>query len=327
MTTNARVSVWMGGPSAERAISLQTGDGVARALAEAGFVISRVEISERLEWVIDASPPLALTEALPRLLATDVVFPALHGPFGEDGTVQGFLETIRTPFVGSGVAASALAMDKVHARTVAAAAGLTIAPAVAGSAADELESRAASLSRPLFVKPVRLGSSVGISRVTDDDDLGAAIRAALAEDTRALVEQGVVGVEVSCPVLDDPTVGPRALPVVLIAPKENAFFDYEAKYTDGATDEICPAPIEDALAERLQELAVRAHVEFGCQGLSRTDFIVPDLATDADPVFLELNTLPGLTAVSIFPRAAAAAGLSYGDLCRTLVEEALSRPR
>ena len=324
MKDGARVTVLVGGPSAERAISLQTGDGVATALAERGFSVLRVEITEAMTWRLDGGAPSTLADALPRLLESDAVFPALHGPFGEDGTVQGFLETLGLPYVGSGVAASALAMDKAHARTVAAAAGLTVAPGVVGTDVEDVAARSAALARPLFVKPCRLGSSVGISRVGEEDDLRAALRLAFAEDARVLVEQGVGGTEVSVPVLEGEDGVVRALPVVLIAPKSQAFFDYEAKYTDGATDELVPAPIPAALETRLRALALRAHREFGCRGLSRTDFIVPDLERDDPPVFLELNTLPGLTAVSIFPRSAAVAGLSYGALCETLVRSAAS---
>lgn len=327
----SRVSVWMGGPSGERAVSLESGRCVAQALESEGFRVQRVEITPELAWRVDGAPPRPLAEALPSLAWPDVVFPALHGPFGEDGTVQGFLETLRLPYVGSGVAASALAMDKEHSRTVAAALGITVAPAVVGGpgtddrTVEALVRNAAGLTRPLFVKPVCLGSSVGISRVADGGDLATAVRAALREGGRVVIEQGIPGREMSCPVLGDAHAGARALPVIAIVPRGADFFDYEAKYTPGATDEICPAPIDDETARALQELAVRVHDAFGCRSLSRTDVILP--VDGGAPVFLEVNTLPGLTEVSLFPKAGVADGLSYPALCGALVRGVIERGR
>ncbi|MBI4880794.1 MAG: D-alanine--D-alanine ligase, partial [Planctomycetes bacterium] len=319
MAAKPSVGVWMGGPSGEREISLLSGAAVADALQARGHAVTRVLIGEQGDWSIDGARPRSLADVVRALQqGPEVVFPALHGPFGEDGTVQGFLETLGLPYVGSGVCASALAMNKILARRVASALGVRVAPAVAAGAGESSEglacfaAAAARMAFPVFVKPACSGSSVGVSRVREPEHLGTALAAALAEGGGVVVETAIEGVEVSCPVLEDGACGPRALPVIEIVPKSHEFFDYEAKYTAGMTDEICPARIALAFAERAARAALLLHREFGCRSLSRSDFIIP---ADGEPVFLELNTLPGLTPVSLFPLAARTAGLDYGELC------------
>ena len=321
------VAVLRGGPSGEREISLQSGKAVLDALRSIDVRCIDVEVGVDLRYSIDGGPPLDLPAALAVWLDRRVVvFPALHGPFGEDGVVQGLLEAAGLPFVGSPVGACSLAMDKLLSRRVATTLGLAVADAVeTGPGSTDAELDAAieatrAIAAPWFVKPNASGSSVGVTRVDQEGDLRGAIRTALAEPGRVVIESAVSGVEVSVPVLGDAHRDAGALPVIEIAPKGHDFFDYEAKYTPGVTDEICPARIADDDATRLSEAAVLLHDTFGCRGLSRSDFI---LRPDGGFVYLETNTLPGLTEVSLFPKGAAAAGMTYPELIATLVELAM----
>lgn len=330
MAAKATVAVWKGGPSGERAVSLVTGESIAAALRQRGYPVIEVEITSNLGFAIDGAAPVRPERAVELLRPrVDVVFPALHGPFGEDGTVQGFLEVCGLPYVGSGVAASALAMDKILTRRVVESLGVRLADAVEGGprhrprALEELEQGARRLTLPCFVKPACSGSSLGVTRVREAAEFGGALERALAEGGRVLVESGVAGREVSCPVLGDAWCSPRALPIVEIVPQGHDFFDYEAKYTAGGTDEICPARVDDGTARELTRLALLVHQELGCRSLSRSDFIVP--ADGGAPVFLEVNTLPGMTPLSLFPKAAATAGMPYGAMLESLVEGVVSR--
>lgn len=331
MTRNkARVAVCCGGPSGEREISLLSGRSVLAALREAGHVAIGVEIGRDGRFAFDGAAPVALELALPQLRsAADVVFPALHGAFGEDGTFQGLLECAGLRYVGSGVAAAALAMDKDLTRRVAQSYGVRLAPGVAArnvhsaDAAARLLADAARLAFPVFVKPSRSGSSVGVTRVTDAAALAGAVTAALQHDDCLVIEAGVAGVEVSCPVLGDAGPDARALPVVEIVPKAHAFFDYQAKYTVGHSDEICPARIDEGVTRAIQAASVALHDAFGCRSMSRSDFIVP---ATGEPVFLELNVLPGMTPLSLLPKSAATAGIPYPELCSRLAQDAYERP-
>lgn len=326
----ARVAVCCGGPSGEREISLLSGRSVLAALREAGHEAVGVEIGRDGGFAFDGSTPIELERALPRLRScADVVFPALHGAFGEDGTFQGLLESAGLRYVGSGVAAAALAMDKDFTRRIAQTYGIRLASGVAGRnlrsarAAAALIDDASRLAFPLFVKPSRSGSSVGVTRVADVAALAAAVSAALAHDDCLVVEQGVTGVEVSCPILGDAGDDAHALPVVEIVPKAHTFFDYEAKYTVGHSDEICPARIDAATTSAIQRASLVMHDALGCRSMSRSDFIVPP---SGEPVFLELNVLPGMTPLSLLPKSAATAGISYPELCSRLAQSAFHRP-
>jgi D-alanine-D-alanine ligase len=243
----------------------------------------------------------------------DVAFIALHGPWGEDGKLQGLLDTLGIPYTGSGVLASALAMDKVMAKTVFAANGIDVPDGeVVTSASD-----APSIVPPSVVKPVENGSSVGVTMVDDAKDYPAAITEALRYDRRALVEERIAGRELTVGVIGADEL--QALPVIEIVPKR-AFFDYRAKYDSTASDEVCPAPIPDDTARSAQALAVRAHRALGCRGISRSDLMWDGQRM----VLLEVNTMPGMTPNSLVPKAAKVAGISYGELVDRLVGWALA---
>jgi len=253
-----------------------------------------------------------------------VAFLALHGKYGEDGTIQGFLELTGTPYTGSGVLASALAMDKVMAKRVLAASGIPVPRGVhitnADLARDEGGTiREANALLPAVVKPSKQGSSVGMSLVDSKEAMQTAVRLALQHDDEALVEERIFGTEITVGVLDQAgRVEVEALPVVEIVPKR-AFFDYKAKYDPDQCEEICPARIPDEAKLLAQSLAMRAHRALSCRGYSRTDMILGPKG----PVVLEVNTLPGMTMNSLLPKAAAAAGIPFGELLHRIVSLAL----
>jgi D-alanine-D-alanine ligase len=252
----------------------------------------------------------------------DVAFLALHGRYGEDGTLQGLLDLLGIPYVGSGTLASALAMDKVMAKKVLAADGVPVpggAVVERATFARDPEGearRAAAASLPAVVKPVTQGSSVGLSLVETAAEMRPALEKALAHDARALVEERLAGTEITVGVIGNREL--QALPVVEIVPK-HALFDYQAKYDPELSDEVCPARIPEETARAAQELAVRAHRSLSCRGLSRTDMI----ATARGPVVLEVNTLPGMTVNSLLPKAARVAGIPFPELLDRLVRLAL----
>lgn len=339
-----RVAVLCGGPSHEHGVSLKTGAAVARALAADGHDVLPIRIGTDGLWALEASldaalpvgvesapPTAALAQLDPSAAAApvDVVFVALHGAFGEDGTVQGLLESAGIAYTGSGVAASALAMDKQRTKEVLAHHGFATPPWI-GVRRREWESDPDAVRRavgegpgfPAVVKPVRDGSSFGVTLVDDAAGLAAALAAALdGPDGRALVERRIDGTELSCPALGNGDDELRALPVVEIVPRDRDFFDFAAKY-EGASDEICPARIPADVAERVQDLSVRAHATLGCDGLSRSDFILDEAG---GLWFLETNTVPGLTPESLSPLSAREAGMSFGALCERLARLAIER--
>lgn len=350
-----RVGVLAGGASAERSISLATGLQIADHLPAdryevvlldplALMVANPVLSAEQrdLAQALLAGPhagealpardrdlPPAMQEVMRRaserlLPATstfaatggdtriDVAFIALHGPWGEDGTLQGVLELLGIPYTGSGVLASALAMDKVMAKTVLAAAGLDVPKGLV--VRSVAESR--RVSAPCIVKPVEQGSSIGMTSVHTAAEIEPAIAEALRYDDRALVEEWILGTELTCGVIgnDDPL----ALPVIEIVSKRE-LFDYQAKYDPSASEEICPARIDAALTAQVQAAALQAHRALGCRGLSRTDFIW----TGERLVTLEVNTMPGMTANSLLPKAARVAGIPFADLLERIIGWAL----
>lgn len=304
----APIGVLCGGPSAEQEISRRSGQAVWRALRELGY-------DARL---IDVGGPNDVTAL--RADGIRTAFIALHGAFGEDGTVQALLEAIGIPYTGSGVAASRLAIDKQAARQQLAAAGVQVAAGALvpsgtlGSPLAWLASR--RLRLPVVVKPVRQGSSIGLTIVEAADQWGPALEEAARYDTQILCEAYLAGPEVTVGMLDD-----TALPVVQVIPQRR-FYDYVAKYTPGMTQYLVPAPLDAALTAQVQALARRAHQILGCEGFSRVDLIAPPGQV---PVVLEVNTIPGLTATSLLPKAAAAAGLPFPQLCERLLSSALNR--
>jgi len=316
-----RVAVLAGGRSSEHEVSLESAASVREGLTEAGHDVLWVELGRDGGWSCEGDE-VAL-RAGGGLLEADAVFPALHGPFGEDGSVQGMLEVLDVPYVGSGVLASALCMDKVIFKDVMGRAGLPQVPywSLDGAAGVTLADPSA-VSYPCWVKPARLGSSVGIARVDEPGELEAAIEAAAAHDPRVIVEATARGIEVECSVLG-PTDAPQASQPgeILLAGGEDGWYDYDAKYTPGGMELVVPARISDAARERVRELAVTAFRLAGCSGLARADFFV-----DGEDVLLnELNTMPGFTQTSVYGKLWDHSGIPYPELCDRLVRIAIER--
>jgi D-alanine-D-alanine ligase len=311
-----RVAVLCGGRSSEREVSLRSGEAVAGGLEQAGHEALLVAISREGPWSCDGAP----VELAPGdgLLGADAVFPALHGPFGEDGSVQGLLEWLDVPYVGSDVLGSAVCMDKLTLKRLFAQHGI---PQVefAGVGEEGWRERCEALGLPLWVKPSRLGSSVGISRVEAAEELDAAIELALRHDPRVIVEASARGREVECSLLGNERVE-ASPPGEVIA--HGDWYDYETKYGDGGMELLVPAPLPAAQAERLRGLAAAAFRLGGCSGLARCDFFVEP---DGEILVNELNTMPGFTETSVYAKLWQAAGLGYPDLCDRLVHLALDR--
>ena len=320
-----RVVVLGGGRSSEHEVSLMSASSVLDGLERAGHETVFVVIGRDGIWREgEGSEPLAITPG-GGVLEAEAVFPVLHGPFGEDGTVQGLLESADVPYVGAGVLGSAVCMDKGIFKGLMAHEGM---PQVRYEVVTEREwgtRRAPTLDRlrglglPVFVKPSRLGSSVGISKVSTDDELAPAVEAALAHDPRVLVEAAADGMEVECAVIgnDDPVASE---PGQVIA--HGDWYDYEAKYTEGGMDLVVPAPITGAQRERVRRIAQEAFLRSSCTGLARVDFFV----TSRGQVLLnELNTIPGFTPTSVFSRLFEASGIGYEELLNRLVELAVER--
>lgn len=263
----------------------------------------------------------------------DVVFPVLHGPLGEDGCAQGLFEVLGLPYVGSGVLASALAASKPHAKAQFRQAGLPLAPEALVRRGDDCARAAerlrAELGPALIVKPASGGSAIGVGRIRAEDSLEllvGALERALELDPVALVERFVVGAEVTCGVLEDEQGRPEALPPTLITAKAADWYDFKSRYGTGGSTHQCPAPFEKQLRERIQSVAVSAHRALGARDLSRVDFVVAEHDREAPVTLLEVNTLPGMTATSLFPEAAAVAGIGFVELCDRLVRRAAARP-
>jgi D-alanine-D-alanine ligase len=334
----ARVVVLSGGSSGERAVSLRTAAAIAGALrvqdGRGPAEVRAVEIGTGGGWTIDGREESAAA-FLARAPRDTVFFLGLHGGAGENGTIQGLLASSGFAHTGSGVAASALCMNKHWTRLVLQAAGLTTATARLVEAGEWGVARAAVLeelarfgSDGWSVKPNCGGSSVSTFLLAADADPAAAIDAVLATGDAALVEARIRGVETTCGVLGNAAGAARALTPVEIVPHAGRFFDYEEKYSSAGADEHCPPRSLAATAcERLRELALRAHRAAACDGYSRTDFIVPRDASGAarEPVVLEINTLPGMTDRSLLPQAAAAEGLDFRSLCLEILALALER--
>jgi D-alanine-D-alanine ligase len=331
------VAVLSGGRSSEHEVSLASGVAIRAGLIAAGHEVVSIEIERAGAWRCAGEPVSAHPGE--GLLGVDVAFPALHGPFGEDGSVQGMLETLDVAYVGAGVATSATCMDKVLFKRLLSGASPAV-PQVDYVGVRESRWRAeparvlgeiAELGLPAFVKPAHLGSSVGIVRVTDAALIADALEQAYAHDELAIVEAMAVGVEVECGVLGLPSAGRvgGAPPALASEPGEivlaGEWYDYQAKYTPGGMELVVPARISDTARARVRELAVETFAEVGCEGLARVDFFV-----DGESVLVnELNTMPGFTPTSVYAKLMAASGIPYAELldrlCRLGIERHLER--
>jgi D-alanine-D-alanine ligase len=348
-----RVAIICGGQSSEHPISCISARGVLSAIDKNKFEPVLMGITEKGAWVElhDASEFVTGSDGLPyvpenapairadiagfssangRSLSIDLVFPLLHGAYGEDGTVQGFLEMAGIPYVGSGVLASAVAMDKTFAKPIYADFGLKVADGITIHERDWKANRSLELAKikalglPVFIKPARSGSSRGTSKVKSDSQIAAAIDEAHRHDPRAMVEVAIVGREIECAVLQ---VEGKAVPSILgevRVHEPHEFYDFEAKYIDGSTSFDIPANIPAEIAHKISEAAVTAFEALGCEGLARVDFF---LTGDNDIIINELNTMPGFTEKSVFPMLWQATGKSYSQIITQLCESALSRPQ
>ena len=361
MIEKRRVVVLFGGRSSEHSISCATAGGVLSSIDRTLFDVVPVGITRDGIFVLEQDDPARFSldsSRLPEVLdngsrvrwpdsATsreltvtvdgdgrslgdiDIVFPILHGPFGEDGTLQGMLELIDMPYVGSGVLASSLGMDKHFTKTVLEHAGLTVAPWRTVSRREHHVDDSAAfealriLGSPVFVKPARAGSSVGVSKVTSPEQLDNALRIAFAEDDKVLIEKGMPGREIEIAVLGGrPGEPARASVAGEIVLNDREFYDFEAKYLDApGIDLVCPADIDPRTLAELQSTALRAFDAIGAEGLARVDFFL----TDDGIIVNEVNTMPGFTAISMFPSCWIASGLSYEDLITELIEVGIAR--
>ncbi|GAB2997914.1 D-alanine--D-alanine ligase family protein [Mycobacterium bourgelatii] len=361
-----RVAVVFGGRSNEHGISCVSAGSILRNLDPRRFEVLAIGITRDGSWVLTDGDPdaLAITNrqlpevnaqsgtelALPAdpqrsgqlvslqhstgpnarevLASVDVVFPVLHGPYGEDGTIQGLLELAGLPYVGAGVLASATGMDKEFTKKLLIAEGLPVgAHAVLRPTRATLDPEERErLGLPAFVKPARGGSSIGVSRVTSWDELPAAIAEARRHDPKVIVEAAINGRELECGVLEMPdgTVEASTLGEIRVAGvrgREDSFYDFATKYLDDAAELDVPAKVDDDVADALRQLAIRAFTAIDCQGLARVDFFL----TDNGPVINEINTMPGFTTISMYPRMWAASGVDYPTLLATMVDTALAR--
>ncbi len=309
-----RVAVLSGGISPEHDVSLSSGRSVSEALTAAGHEVVDVLITRQGGWTSDGEP----IELRPTggLLDCDVAFPVLHGPGGEDGSVQAVFEVLDIAYVGSGVEASAICMDKLALKSVAAAAGIPQVPYLEATVEHPKPEGVGEFELPLWVKPAHGGSSLGISRVEDVADLPAAVELAASMDSRVIIEANSPGKEVECSVL-----GNREL--ITSRPGElrvNAdWYDYEAKYREGGMDLVVPAELPDSVMSEVEQLAIEIFRIVGCRGMARCDFFV-----EGDLVLLnEVNTIPGFTSTSVYASLLEQGGLSYSDLCNRLLELAV----
>lgn len=306
-----KIAVLYGGVSAEREVSISTGKGIMTALEKQGHEVIGVDFH-----------PDRLNDVIALKGKTDFVYIALHGRFGEDGRIQGILDMLDIPYVGSGVLGSALAMDKAKAKVFFKKAGIRTAKEKIVTKYDyNQENLSLDFPFPAVVKPNREGSTIGLSIVNNEEELHAGIEEALKFDQTVLIEEFISGREVTVAVMG-PKGEEQALPVIEIIPK-NAYYDYEAKYSPGMSEHICPAQLDDWVTEYLQKNAVLAHQSLGCNVYSRVDFIVPH--DGSNPVILEVNTLPGMTPTSLFPDAAREIGLSYEQMIEKLVQLSLKK--
>ncbi|WP_431711891.1 D-alanine--D-alanine ligase family protein [Glutamicibacter uratoxydans] len=360
-----RIVLLFGGRSSEHSVSCVTAGGVIQAINTERFEIIPVGITTQGEWTLVEENPrewslsggslpqikevttsVALSnrgehthliarngEQITDLGQIDLVFPLLHGPFGEDGSIQGLLEINGVPYVGSGIAASAIGMDKHFMKVVFESAGFAVGPYVVINNKEWVRDSEACLARcqkleyPLFVKPARAGSSVGITKVRTPEQLRTAIETARSEDPKVIVEQGIEGREIECGVLEGIGSAPAraSLPgEIAVESAENDFYDFEAKYVDGAAATLsCPAALPEEAISTLRDLAVKAFDAVNAEGLSRVDFFY---TPQGEWIINEINTMPGFTATSMYPHMWQKSGIDYPELIQELISLALARP-
>jgi D-alanine-D-alanine ligase len=345
MSPRVRVAILSGGRSSEHEISVASARSVLDSLDPDRYEAVTVEIDREGKWQLESRESRALdrgaaggleegegrtvvetlpvpTESVPATLAdVDVVIPVLHGPFGEDGTVQGLLELADVPYVGAGVLGSALAMDKDRFKAVMRDAQIPVTRNITLREGDDPEN---PFGYPVFVKPARLGSSVGISKVHSEQELAPAIELAFRHDEKVLVEEFVPGTEVECGVLGSNRSPIASLPGEIVSHGFDApdWYDYSAKYDEGGMDLIVPPRISQEQIERVQRLAVESFVVSECDGMARVDFFVRE---DGEVLVNELNTIPGFTSTSVYAKLFEASGIPYAELLDRLVELALER--
>ncbi len=358
-TSKPTVALLFGGRSSEHSISCATAAGVLAAIDQDRWNVVAVGVTQEGRWVpasahpdqwrikdqqLPRVPAGERTVLLPRdatertwrvldadghtqkLADVDVVFPLLHGPFGEDGTLQGAFELVDVRYVGAGVLSSAISMDKAHMKIALRAAGLPVTPDVVldpGQSPAAHRAEIEALGLPVFVKPARAGSSMGITKVSSWDALDAAVTAAVEHDPKVLIERAVVGREIETAVLEGPDGAVASPAGEIITGAAHEFYDFEAKYLDdNGADLRCPTELDDAVAAQVSDFALRAFKAVGAESLARVDvFVGPDGTVTVN----EINTMPGFTEVSMYPRMWAAAGVSYPELVETLLSGALNR--
>jgi D-alanine-D-alanine ligase len=319
-----RIAVILGGRSSENPISVASAASVVEALEGTGNDVVTVQIDRAGRWqlgagrkAIEAGGRLPGKEVATTLSGVDVVFPVLHGPFGEDGTVQGLLELANVPYVGAGVLGSALCMDKDLFKAVLRDHGVPVTENITLRLGDAPRN---PFGYPCFVKPARLGSSVGITKAHDEEELARGVALAFEHDEKVLVERYVQGVEIEVGVLGN--LEPAAsLPGEIVVTR-NEWYDFEAKYDEGEMDLVIPARVSAEQIERAQELAVRAFVATDCEGMARVDLFVRD---DGEVLVNELNTIPGFTSTSVYARLFEASGIAYAELLDRLADLAIER--
>ena len=350
--TKIRVAVLFGGRSSEHSVSCVSASGVMRALDQQKYDVTAIGISQGGRWFqMDANTAYSMADGQvpvvpesgegaalspdPEVLKSqlgeiDVVFPVLHGPWGEDGTIQGLLELAAIPYVGSGVLASAAGMDKITMKVLLAHAGLEVGSFVAVTDRQWLTEQNAcveairGLGYPVFVKPARAGSSRGISQVKQESELVAAIEEARTHDPRIIVEAGVEKArELECGVLsgDRGTVSASRVAEIVVG-GQHEFYDFDAKYLEDSAELVVPADLKIDVELELQAMAIRAFEALGCEGLARVDFFLDSMNT---LIINEVNTMPGFTPISMFPRMWQVSGIEYGELIDTLIADALRR--
>ena len=337
------VAIICGGLSSEHEISCISAGGVLKGLDTNKFNAILLGITKAGKWVIlpndyaleisagklptvDENAPAVVADVHGfsvngKTLEIDVVFPVLHGPYGEDGTIQGMLEIANLPYVGSGVLASAVAMDKSFAKPIFAAAGINVADGIVVTSRDK-QIAIDDLAYPVFVKPARGGSSRGTHKVKSVDGLNTALKDAFLYDHKVMIEQAVSGREIECAVLESNGVVTASVVGEIIIDSKFEFYDFEAKYLDGATTVKIPADIPLKAAQEIREKAVQAFKALGCSGLARCDFFYTD---KGEVIVNEINTMPGFTGTSMYPKLMAASGFDYQSLISALIETALTR--